>query len=85
MVDRYYNDEPTRSWRRDNEYWVVKFMVYRLDEEWRRWVHVKDLEERVFMLGDSASFSVCANDFEGCEGNCIFFTDILGVRVYNFG
>ncbi|KAK4261690.1 hypothetical protein QN277_004653 [Acacia crassicarpa] len=80
VVDRYYDGGPRR---RNNDARVVDFKVYRLDEEWGRWVDVKDLKDRVFLLGDSCSFSVCANDFAGCAGNCIFFTDVFYVGVYN--
>ncbi|XP_054810057.1 F-box protein SKIP23-like [Prosopis cineraria] len=82
VIDRYYDSEPRRL---NYEAAVVDFKVYRLDEEWGTWVDVKDLEDRVFILGDSCSFSVSANDFAGYEGNCIFFTDMFDVGKYNLG
>ncbi|KAK4261693.1 hypothetical protein QN277_004655 [Acacia crassicarpa] len=84
VVDRYYNSEPRWAWPH-NEASVVDFKVYRLDEEWGTWVDVKDLKDTVFLLGDSCSFSVCANDFAGYAGNCIFFTDVSSDGVYNLG
>ena len=75
VVDRFIGDENS----------VVKFKVYRLDEERGTWVDVKDLKDRVFLLGDSGSFSICANEFDGYKRNCIIFTDNFGVKVCNFG
>ncbi|XP_028776714.1 F-box protein SKIP23-like [Neltuma alba] len=82
VVDRYYDSEPRRPYYEAS---VVNFKVYRLDEEWGTWVDVKDLEDRVFILGNSCNLSVSANDFAGYAGNCIFFIDIFDVRVYNLG
>ncbi|XP_031259775.1 F-box protein SKIP23-like [Pistacia vera] len=52
----------------------IEFKVYKLDEEKREWVEVMDgLEDSVFFVGDDASFSLSAEEFPGCKGNCVYF------------
>ncbi|CAL0313246.1 unnamed protein product [Lupinus luteus] len=88
VVDRYYESEPRI--RRRNHVGdlnhcaaVMGFKVYKLDEEWGTWVDVKNLGDRVFILGNSCNFSVSAKDVIGYQGNCIYFTDMFDVRMYN--
>lgn len=87
VVDRFFESEPPR--RRNyvgpanRDAAVEYFKVHKLDEEWGTWVDVKNLGDRAFVLGNSCSFSVKANDLTGYQGNCIYFTDIFDVRVYN--
>lgn len=86
VVDRYYESEPRRRnyigyLNRDAA--VECFRVYKLDEEWGTWVDVKNLGDRVFILGNSCSFSVSAKEVNGYQGNCIYFTDMFDVRMYN--
>ena len=95
VVDRYF-DRERRRWYLDeninrnnhnlNNYRVhpntVDFKVYKLDQEWGCWVMVKDLGDRVFVLGNDCSFSVSAREFSGCEGNCIYFTDKNDIGVF---
>ncbi|TKY58333.1 F-box protein SKIP23 [Spatholobus suberectus] len=87
VVDRYYESEPSRRrnyvGRADRDAAVDHFKVYKLDEEWGTWVDVKNLRDRAFVLGNSCSFSVSAGELTGYQGNCIYFTDIFDVRVYN--
>ncbi|EEF40659.1 conserved hypothetical protein [Ricinus communis] len=54
---------------------TVDFKVYKLDEEWGRWVDVKSLDDRIFVVSNEVSFSVSAKEFNGWEGNCIYYTD----------
>lgn len=59
----------------------VNFKVYRLDQEWGKWDEVKDLGDVVLFIGESSSFCVSVNEFSGCSGNCIYFTETRsGVR-----
>ena len=53
----------------------VDFKVYKLDEEWGRWVEVNCLGDQAFVLTYDCSFSVSAHEFEGFKGNCIYFTE----------
>lgn len=66
--------------RRRFDYWQAKtvdFKVHKLDEEWGRWVEVKNLGDQAFILGADCSFSISARDFAGFHGNCIYFTEQL--------
>ncbi|MCE0481515.1 hypothetical protein HAX54_039317 [Datura stramonium] len=57
---------------------AVRFRVYKLEEEEHRWREVTSLNDQVIFVGDDASFwsyCVSANDFPGCRGNLIYFTD----------
>ncbi|XP_050369079.1 putative F-box protein At1g65770 [Argentina anserina] len=54
---------------------AIGFKVYKLDQEWGRWVDVKDLGDDIFILSSDGSFSVSAREFGGVKGNCIFFTE----------
>ncbi|KAJ1376874.1 hypothetical protein SESBI_49474 [Sesbania bispinosa] len=86
VVDSYYESEP----RRRNyvgppfrDAIVECFKVYKLDEEWGTWVDVKNLKDRAFILGKSCSFSVSAKELNGYQENCIYFTGIFDVHMYN--
>ncbi|RDX85748.1 F-box protein, partial [Mucuna pruriens] len=87
VVDRFYENDPPRRrnyvGRSDRDAAVEHFKVYKLDEEWGTWVDVKNLGDRAFVLGNTCSFSVEAKELTGYQGNCIYFTDIFDVRVYN--
>ena len=86
VVDRYNETEPRRRnymGRPDRDAAVEFFKVYKLDEEWGTWVDEKNLGDRAFILGKSCSFSVSAKELTGYQGNCIYFTDMFDVRVYN--
>ncbi|RXH74950.1 hypothetical protein DVH24_029671 [Malus domestica] len=54
---------------------AVDFKVYRLDQEWGRWVDVKNLGDQVFILSNDGSFAVSTRDVGRVKGNCILFTD----------
>ncbi|CAJ1942269.1 unnamed protein product [Sphenostylis stenocarpa] len=87
VVDRFYESEPPRRrnyvGRADRDAAVEFFKVYKLDEEWGTWVDVKNLGGRAFVLGNSCSFSISAKEITGYQENCIYFTDIFDVRMYN--
>lgn len=58
---------------------VVDFKVHRLDQEIMgrsRWVEVKNLGNRAFVVGHNC-FLVLAADFEGFKENYIHFSDEL--------
>ncbi|KAL6220766.1 hypothetical protein ACLB2K_008522 [Fragaria x ananassa] len=54
---------------------AIDFKVYKRDQEWGKWVDVKDLGDRVFVLSNDVSFSVSTKEFAGVKVNCIFFID----------
>ncbi|XP_065855102.1 putative F-box protein At1g65770 [Euphorbia lathyris] len=88
IVDRYLEGE-RRTWKdyeiveagRRRRYMrkcspnAIDFKVYKLDEEWGTWIHVKSLGDQIFVLGVDCSFSVSCDEFVGGKGNCIYFTD----------
>ncbi|ONH97221.1 hypothetical protein PRUPE_7G177400 [Prunus persica] len=54
---------------------AIDFKVYKLDQEWARWVDVKNLGDQVFILSNDGSFSVSTRGLARVKGNCILFTD----------
>ncbi|XP_057760607.1 putative F-box protein At1g65770 [Arachis stenosperma] len=71
VVDMYIEGEPDSPW---DMYWeVVDVKVHRLDEEWGRWLDVKDLGGYAFVLGKMFTFSLLAQDYYGCEPNSLYF------------
>ncbi|KGN48970.1 putative F-box protein At1g65770 [Cucumis sativus] len=83
VVDRFLEQkkdpELLNSWFDEPMPRVVDFKVHRLDQEIMgksRWVEVKNLGNRAFVVGHN-SFSVSAADFEGFKENCIYFSDEL--------
>ncbi|KAM1810105.1 hypothetical protein ACFX12_026911 [Malus domestica] len=54
---------------------AVDFKVYKLDQEWGKWVDVKNLGDQVFILSNDGSFAVSTGDLGKVMGNCILFTD----------
>ncbi|XP_022132482.1 putative F-box protein At1g65770 [Momordica charantia] len=54
---------------------AIDFKAYKLDQEWGRWVEVKNLGNLSIILGNDCSFSVEASKFDGCIQNCIYFSD----------
>lgn len=83
VVDMYIEGEP------DNlmgmYYEVVDVKVYKLDEEWGRWLDVKDLGDVLFVLGKDCNFSLSAQDYYGCEGNCVYFYSEGRARAFTLG
>ncbi|CAB4287896.1 unnamed protein product [Prunus armeniaca] len=54
---------------------TVSFKVYKLEQEWGRWVEVNSLGDQVFVLSHDDSFSVSTRGVSRVKGNCILFTD----------
>ncbi|PNY10240.1 F-box family protein [Trifolium pratense] len=52
---------------------AVQFDVFRLDEKEKKWLHVKNLGNRVLFLGEDCAFSA---SFIG-NGNCVIFSDTV--------
>ena len=86
VVDRYIDGERKRmennTWRRDFPK-TVDFKVYKLDEEGGKWDLLKSLGDRAFVLGTDCCFSVSAQEFVGCKGNCIYFVDPRESHVFS--
>lgn len=71
VVDLYINDE--RYYKRGYFLKAVFVEVYKLDQEWGKWLEVKDLGDVSFVLGKDSNFALLARDYYGCEKNCIYF------------
>lgn len=54
---------------------AVKFKIYKLSEEDKQWVQVKDLGDSVLFLGYDCSFGFSARFLPGCKANCLYFVD----------
>ncbi|KAJ9153876.1 hypothetical protein P3X46_027266 [Hevea brasiliensis] len=48
-----------------------------------QWEAVSNLGDRIFCVSRDCSYSVAAQDFPGCKGNCIYFVDEL-VDVHDY-
>jgi hypothetical protein len=55
----------------------VRFQVFKLDEKEKKWVEVRNLEDRVLFWGEDGAFSASASASElGVgNGNCVIFRD----------
>lgn len=81
VVDIYFEGDPNNL--SGTSYGVIGLKVYKLGEEWGRWMDVKNLDERVFVLSKDCNFSLSAHDYHGCERNCIYFSDRGCVSMFN--
>ncbi|KAL2343658.1 hypothetical protein Fmac_004943 [Flemingia macrophylla] len=54
---------------------TVRFDVFRLHQEEKRWVEVTSLGDRVLFLGNDCAFFASTNDLGVRRGNCIIFRD----------
>ncbi|KAL6226946.1 hypothetical protein ACLB2K_000905 [Fragaria x ananassa] len=72
------------QWNRQDDADTTGFKVYKLDQEWGRWVDVKDLGDYIFILSNDGSFSVSSREFGGVKGNCIFFSESASSTLRNF-
>jgi hypothetical protein len=54
---------------------AVRFNVFRLDENEKKWMKLTNLGDRVLFLGKDFSFSVKAKDLCMENGNCIIYRD----------
>lgn len=73
VVDQYFEEVSYHHLNQDAE--AIGFRVYKLDQEWGKWVNVKDLGDQVLILSNDGSFSVSTTEFPGVKGNCILFID----------
>ncbi|XP_061370593.1 F-box protein SKIP23-like [Gastrolobium bilobum] len=53
----------------------VRFDVYRLEEDEKKWVQLRSLGDRVLLCGDDDAFSVSVSDLCVGKGNCVIFGD----------
>uniref|UniRef100_A0A7N0U5A6 F-box domain-containing protein n=1 Tax=Kalanchoe fedtschenkoi TaxID=63787 RepID=A0A7N0U5A6_KALFE len=51
---------------------IVRFKVYRLAENERKWEELESLGDQILFLGENCTFAVSAADLSGYEGNCIY-------------
>lgn len=56
-------------------YKTIEFRVFRLDLSGPKWEIVTRLDDRALFVGENSSLVICASDFPGCKGNCIYYTD----------
>ena len=90
VVDRYLQWDRRRM-RNHMTFYVrfkvftrtLDFKVYKLDEEGGKWDLLKSLGDRAFVLSTDCCFSVSAQEFVGCKGNCIYFIDEHQRRVFS--
>ncbi|KAK2391821.1 hypothetical protein QL285_065243 [Trifolium repens] len=54
---------------------AVRFDVFRLDENDKKWVKLTNLGDRVLFLGKDCAFSAKASDLCMENGNCVIFRD----------
>lgn len=54
---------------------TVKFDVYRLEEEEKRWCELASLGQWVLFLGDDSAFCVSMSDLCVSKGDCVVFRD----------
>ncbi|XP_039683513.1 LOW QUALITY PROTEIN: putative F-box protein At1g65770 [Medicago truncatula] len=71
VVDMYIDDE--RFYKLGHFLKAIRVKVYKLDQEWGKWLYVKDLGDVSFVLGKDSNFALLARDYYGCEGNCTYF------------
>lgn len=85
VVDRYLNEERRLSRIRAGAVReAAGFRVYRLNQEWGKWDEIRNLGDVALFLGYYSCFSVSVKGFDGCKGNCIYFTTRGGqVQVFN--
>lgn len=59
----------------DIVYKTNEFRVYKLVLNGPKWESVGALDGWALFLGENSSMAFCADDFSGCKGDCIYFTD----------
>ncbi|KAF9615706.1 hypothetical protein IFM89_026121 [Coptis chinensis] len=64
----------------------VGFKVFKLAVEKKlAWLQVENLGDRVFVVGDSYSFSISSSEFlSGCKGNCILYAGFCSMTEFSF-
>ncbi|XP_010511502.1 PREDICTED: uncharacterized protein At1g65760-like [Camelina sativa] len=78
------NPRKRKAGRTCNYSMTVGFKVYKMDEELSKWVEVKTLGYKAFMMSPDTCFSVLAHEFHfhGCLQNSIYFTENLWPKVF---
>ncbi|KAK9755133.1 hypothetical protein RND81_01G004700 [Saponaria officinalis] len=59
-------------------YETTGFRVYKFSNAGKWWVHwepMTDLGDEMVFIGYNMSLGLSASDFEGCNGNCIYYAD----------
>ncbi|KAK4433297.1 hypothetical protein Salat_1092000 [Sesamum alatum] len=51
----------------------VEIRISRIDKQSKKWVDAKTVGNHIIFLGDDCSFSVPAEEFEGCKGTRFFY------------
>ncbi|XP_031250348.1 F-box protein SKIP23-like [Pistacia vera] len=77
LIDKYWLEKFNKfGLGSDDEFCSVRVDVYRLDEERREWIKVRDgLEEKALFLGENHSFFVEGEGFSWRKGGCIYLFD----------
>ncbi|XP_045797432.1 F-box protein At2g26160-like [Trifolium pratense] len=73
VVDLYIDGDDEKYRRLSYLSRGVYVKVYKFDQEWGKWLDVKDLCDVSFVLGKDSNFALLAQDYHGCERNCIYF------------
>nr|XP_011470415.1 PREDICTED: F-box protein At2g26160-like [Fragaria vesca subsp. vesca] len=53
---------------------TVKFVIYKLNFNKRKWIEINTLGDVALFVGDNSSFSVTASSFRGCLPNSVYFS-----------
>ncbi|XP_023644178.1 probable F-box protein At1g65740 [Capsella rubella] len=61
---------------------TVGFKVYKMDEELGKWIEVKTLGDKAFLMTSDTCFSVLAHEFYGCLKNSIYFTEQRQIKLF---
>ncbi|XP_071697851.1 F-box protein SKIP23-like [Rutidosis leptorrhynchoides] len=67
----------------DSFYKTVEFRVFKLVLDGLVWESVGKLDEWALFIGGNSSMAFRASEFEGCEGNRVYFTDDYSEWNYN--
>ncbi|XVE48735.1 hypothetical protein DITRI_Ditri01bG0025900 [Diplodiscus trichospermus] len=53
------------------------FYIFKMDHNTNQWQRLYNIDDQVLFVSGGGSLSLSATDFEGVEGNCIYFVDDL--------
>jgi len=59
----------------DIVYKTNEFRVFKLALNGPKWESLSALDGWALFLGENSSIALCASDFPGCKGDCIYYTD----------
>lgn len=54
---------------------ALKFRIYKLHQQDKRWLQINDLADSALFLGYDCSFGFSTRFLPGCKGNCLYFVD----------